>query len=394
MTVSIRFSLLIGVLALFILGSSTLAGVVTVGTQRAAAADESGEESTTTPEEPAPVVETPTEPETTPEPETPVTTPPVTTPPVGAPSGGGTTIETPKSTPSTGSTATGGGTSGGTGGGGGGSTSGGGGGPSPSSSGSSSGGAVSTAPAPITTQRTTRTPTHRSASGGAGGGGSKSTGGGDGGVSGGGGGGNSAGGGHRAASHSGGGPAPQPTVSTRGIDQGASAVSNAASHVGKAFAQALPSAPLKKIGDRLAAHIAGAGRGQGGKAGKATADGIGTALGAALIGSAVAVDAKPAASSSPIPFFTPPGGKSSTVYLILIAALLLAVAALVFREVRKSLGLDAPRTGVRVADEKPQIALRERIGVALAGAQGATDRWFGRFRRLRSNAAAGLRSLF
>ena len=385
MTLSIRSSILLGVLALVLLGCSALAGALPIGTQRAIAAE--GEETTT--EELPPVVETPTEPETTPEPETPVTTPPVTTPPVVAPSGGesgGAPVEAPKLTPSTGSDASGGGGGGGGGGG--------------SSSGSgSSGGSTTNSPTTTTNRHPSRVPTHTTSSGGGGGGGGggNATGGGGGGsknATAGGGGNTGGGGGHHAPSHSAGGAAPQPTVSPQGIDEGASAVSNVASHVGQVFAEALPTTPLKKIGDRLAAHIADAGPAQGGKGEKAAVDGIGKALGAALIGSAVAVDRKPAASSSPIPFFTPPGGKSSTIYLILIAALLLAVGALVFREVRKSLGFDAPRTGIRVADEKPRIAFKERLGVALAGATEVTHHWFSRFRRLRSSAVAGLRSLF
>jgi len=384
-TLSIRSSILLGVLALVLLGCSALAGALPIGTQRAIAAE--GEETTT--EEPPPVVETPTEPETTPEPETPVTTPPVTTPTVVAPSGGesgGAPVEAPKLTPSTGSDASGGGGGGGGGGG--------------SSSGSgSSGGSTTNSPTTTTNRHPSRVPTHTTSSGGGGGGGGggNATGGGGGGsknATAGGGGNTGGGGGHHAPSHSAGGAAPQPTVSPQGIDEGASAVSNVASHVGQVFAEALPTAPLKKIGDRLAAHIADAGPAQGGKGEKAAVDGIGKALGAALIGSAVAVDRKPLASSSPIPFFTPPGGKSSTIYLILIAALLLAVGALVFREVRKSLGFDAPRTGIRVADEKPRIAFKERLGVALAGATEVTHHWFSRFRRLRSSAVAGLRSLF
>ena len=385
MTLSIRSSILLGVLALVLLGCSALAGALPIGTQRAIAAE--GEETTT--EEPPPVVETPTEPETTPEPETPVTTPPVTTPTVVAPSGGesgGAPVEAPKLTPSTGSDASGGGGGGGGGGG--------------SSSGSgSSGGSTTNSPTTTTNRHPSRVPAHTTSSGGGGGGGGggNATGGGGGGsknATAGGGGNTGGGGGHHAPSHSAGGAAPQPTVSPQGIDEGASAVSNVASHVGQVFAEALPTAPLKKIGDRLAAHIADAGPAQGGKGEKAAVDGIGKALGAALIGSAVAVDRKPVASSSPIPFFTPPGGKSSTIYLILIAALLLAVGALVFREVRKSLGFDAPRTGIRVADEKPRIAFKERLGVALAGATEVTHHWFSRFRRLRSSAVAGLRSLF
>jgi len=384
-TLSIRSSILLGVLALVLLGCSALAGALPIGTQRAIAAE--GEETTT--EELPPVVETPTEPETTPEPETPVTTPPVTTPTVVAPSGGesgGAPVEAPKLTPSTGSDASGGGGGGGGGGG--------------SSSGSgSSGGSTTNSPTTTTNRHPSRVPTHTTSSGGGGGGGGggNATGGGGGGsknATAGGGGNTGGGGGHHAPSHSAGGAAPQPTVSPQGIDEGASAVSNVASHVGQVFAEALPTAPLKKIGDRLAAHIADAGPAQGGKGEKAAVDGIGKALGAALIGSAVAVDRKPVASSSPIPFFTPPGGKSSTIYLILIAALLLAVGALVFREVRKSLGFDAPRTGIRVADEKPRIAFKERLGVALAGATEVTHHWFSRFRRLRSSAVAGLRSLF
>lgn len=388
----IRSSILLGLLALILLSVAALSGALPTATQSAVAADETSEETTTTPAEPPPVVETPTEPVTTPEPETPVTSPPVTAPPVSSPSGGesgGGQVEAPK-TPSTGSEST-------AGGGGGGGATGGGGGSSTGSSGSS-GGAVTTAPASTPNRHVTRTPTRTGGGGGgnsAGGGGNTATGGGGSNTgsrgsrnTGGG------GGGQRSPSHSGGGPAPQPTVSPQAIDEGASAVTNVASHVGEAFADALPTAPLKKIGDQLAAHIAADAKAQGGKGEKATADGIGKALSTALIGSAVAVDKRPVANSSPIPFFTPPGGKSSTIYMILIAALLLAVGALIFREVRKSLGFDAPRTAVRVADEKPRIGLGERLGVGLAGVGEATHRWFSRFRRLRSNAVAGLRSLF
>jgi hypothetical protein len=171
-------------------------------------------------------------------------------------------------------------------------------------------------------------------------------------------------------------------------------VSNAASHVGEAFAEALPTAPLKKIGNRLAAHIAGVDAARGGKDRKQAVDRIGTALGAALIGSAVAVDRAPAANPSPIPFFEPPGGKSGTVYLILLAALLLVVAVLVAREIRKALGFGAPRGSARVAAAKPQIELRQRVAASAVGLREASGRWSWRFRRLRANAAAGLRSLF
>ncbi|HYC81725.1 MAG TPA: hypothetical protein VEB65_08060, partial [Solirubrobacterales bacterium] len=116
--------------------------------------------------------------------------------------------------------------------------------------------------------------------------------------------------------------------------------------------------------------------------------------GAALLGSAVAVDRTPAASGGPIPFFDPPGGGSGTIYLVLLALLLIAVAALVLRETRLALGLGAPRTGTRVGDGRRPAALVERIGFALAAIREGLDHWFGRFRRLRANAAAGLRSLF
>src|SRR5262249_22136812 len=160
---------------------------------------------------------------------------------------------------------------------------------------------------------------------------------------------------------------------TQGIDEGASAVSNAASHVGEAFVDALPTAPLRKIGDRLAAHIAGsdsAARRGNGK--EAAADGIGKALGAALLGSAVAVDRKPVAKPSPILFIPPPGGKSATIYLIGIALLLLGVGVLVCREIGKALGLATPRAGSQLAAEGARPALNERLAVTLVAVRTAS----------------------
>lgn len=350
-----------------------------IGLRAAAAADET--EATTT-EEPPPVVETPTEPEPEPAPEPPPSETPVTAPPSEAPSAGegGTPapVESTKPPPSSGSQPAAGGAGGGGGGGG-------------SSLGSGSSGAPTTSPGTTTTRQPPRVRPHPinsvGSSGGDGGGGSKT-------VTGGGGQTAAGGGGGRAPSHPAGGAAPQPTVSPQGIDEGASAVSHVAAHVGEVVAKALPTEPLKEIGTRVATQIAGVDPAQSPKERKEAVDRIGTALGAALIGSAVAVDRTPAANDGPIPFFDPPSGKSGTIYLLLIAALLLAVGALVFREVRSSLGLDAPRTGVRVADERPRIAARLRIAAALSAMRRAGDRWSSRFRRFRSNAVAGLRSLF
>lgn len=373
------------VLALALLGCSALAGGLAIATERAVAADETGEETPTTSEEPPPEVETPTEPETTtPEPETPTTAPPVTTPPVAAPSGdgGGAPVEAPKSTPSAGAGATGGGSAGG-GDSGGSSSSG------SAASGSASTGTTTTAPATAPSRHTTRTQSHKPAAGGDSGAGDR-----DSQVAAGGTDGRDGGDGRDATAPSGGAPAPQPTVSSQAFDAGATAVTDAASHVGEAFAEALPAAPLKKIGDQVAAHIAATDSAASGEQRKQAADGIGTALGAALLGSAVAVDRTAATSGSPTPFFDSPGGGSGTVYLVVLALLLLGVAALVLRETRLALGLGAPRTGTRVGDGSRPTALVERIGVALAALRDGLDHWFGRFRRLRANAAAGLRSLF
>jgi hypothetical protein len=357
---SMRATVVLGLLSL-VLCCSGLAGVLVIGPQRAVA-DEPGEV-TTPPEEPPvveppPVVETPTETQAPPV-ETPVTTPPVETPPAGDAT---TPVEAAKGPASSGSEPTSGG-------------------------GGSNTGAATTAPGTVTTHRASHVrsnPTHSSGGGGGGTGGSKPAG-----AGGNGGGGN---GGNHASSHSGG-NSQQPTVSPQGIDEGASAVSHVAAHVGEVFAEAIPTAPLEKIGTRLAAHT-GLIPAQSGQAQKQAVDRIGTALGAALIGSAVAVEKPPAASHSPIPFFDPPGGKSGTIYLILIAALLLAVGALVFREVRSALGFGGPRTGIRVADERPRVSPRARAGVALAALREASDRSLIAFRRLRANAVSGVRSLF
>lgn len=352
--------MLLGLLAVF--ASAAAAGLLRIGPQSALADEVGGE--ITTPAEPPPVIETPTETvtsptETTTTPtETPVTTPPTmttpasesTTPQAEAPKSGGSS--------SSGSEASSGGGS---------------------STGSGSTGTAS--PAGATSHHTSRASTPSRSGGskaGAGAGGGASTGGGK--VS---------GGGHHAAPSSGG-PASAPTVSPTAIDEGANAVSHVAAHVGEVFSHALPTAPLKKLGTRIAAG-AGLIPKHRGKAQNDAVDRIGTALGAALIGSAVAVDKKPP-SHSPIPFLDPPGGRSGLVFVLGIFALLAVAALLIAREIRIGLGFGVKRERVSVA----RVAIGERVQV---GETWARVRAFGergslRFRRFRADAAAGLRSLF
>jgi len=369
-----RATLLLGLIS--IAACVALVGPVAIAPQRAAAADEIGGE-VPTPEEPPPVVETPTETEPPvvetepPAVETPVTTPPGELPPAGE--GATPPSEAPKSGGSPSSEAAAGG---------------GGGGSNPNSG---STGVATVSPGPATTHRASHVrsqPTHRS---GGGGGSQAGAGGGNGGGNAGNGNGGAKGG-QQAPSNSGGG-SPNPTVSPQVIDEGATAVSHVAAHVGEVFAEALPTAPLKEIGTRLAAHT-GLIPPQGGPAQKQAVDRLGTALGAALIGSAVAVEKAPAASQGPIPFFDPPGGKSGTIYLLLIAALLLVAGALVLREVRSGFGLTGSRTGLRGADEKLRLSPKVRADAALSWAREVGARGFSTFRRLRSHAVAGLRSLF
>jgi hypothetical protein len=332
---SVRVSLSLCLLAL-ILCCSVLFGPLALGPQRAFA-EEGGEGTTTA--EPPPVVETPTEGEKTPElPTTPSETP-VTTPPHETTTGGGVTtpVETTKAPGTSGSEAA----SGAAGGGGGGGTGSGGG----SSAGSASTGATTAATGTTATSRTGRV-RHQASGGGA--------------V-------------RQTPSQTGGGGSTQPTVSTKEIDSGAEAVSHAASHVGEVFAAVLPTAPLQEVGTRLATHL-GLIPAADGKARKQAVDRIGTALGAALIGSAVAVDrAPPPTHRGPIPFFDPPGGSSGVflTWIILIAALLV-IGAVAFREIHAALGFN-PR---------------------LSASRAARSGWSDWVRQLSSSALAGLRSLF
>lgn len=379
-----RATVLFGLLAM--LGWAAMAGPLQIGPQSAVADETGGEIST--PEEP-PVSEPPAEPETppkqteTPPVETPVTSPPAETPTAGegltpqaeAPKGGGGgTSTSPAATP-TGSGGSGGGDGG-----------------SGPGAGSGSTGTATVSPAGTTTT-TTHHASHGSRpsrSGGGGGGGSKAGAKSGGGNAGGGGGGNAgakAGGGGDDVSHSAG-PAPIPAVSPEAIDEGATAVSHVAAHVGEVFSEALPTAPLEKLGTRIAAH-AGLIPHHKGKAQADAVQRIGTALGAALIGSAVAVE-KPAPSHSPVSFLDPASSNSGIVFVIGIAGLLLIAALLIAREVRVSLGSGG--------DGGHGSAARTAIG-ARAAASWARLAAFGergslRFRQLRADAAAGLRSLF
>jgi len=121
-------------------------------------------------------------------------------------------------------------------------------------------------------------------------------------------------------------------------------------------------------------------------------DRIGTALGAALIGSAVAVEKAPSDSHSPIPFFEPPGGKSGTIFVLAIFALLLVAAALILREVRHALGLGTPRAGLTVMDHEGKA--NRRPAAAWARVRVLPERGLRTARRLRMQAASGVRSLF
>jgi hypothetical protein len=352
---------------------SVVACAALAGPAAFAFADETGGE-TTAPTEPPPV-ETPTEPEAPPAEST---APPVETPVTTSPGGTTTTEsvtptpEAPKGTTTTESSESSLGGGGGGGGGG-------------SSGGSGSSGTTTTSAGTATTHHAPShvraQPTHSS------GGGSKAATGTSGGSGG------AATGGRHATPGAGGSAPSNPTVSPQQIDEGATAVSHAAAHVGEVFAEALPTAPVKRIGTRVAAHI-GLIPKHGGAAQREAVDKLGTALGAALIGSAVAVEKTPAPSHLPIPFFEPPAPKSATLYLVLIAVLLLAVGALLFREVRSALGFSGPRTGVRVADERPRLGSRERAGMAMSRAREAGERSLVAFRRLSANAVSGVRSLF
>jgi hypothetical protein len=370
-----RATLLFGLLAVF--GWAVLAGPLQIAPQRAVADEPGGEVST--PEEPTPPVETPTEVEVPPTEvevppvETPVATPPAETPAAGegvtpqaeAPKGGG------------GSAPAGSESSGGSGGGGGGGG---------SVAGSGSTGTATVSPTGITTHHGSHVSRpHRSS--GTGGGSKAGSGAGNGGAAGGNGSRADSGGGHHAASHSGG-PAPIPTVSPQAIDEGATAVSDVAAHVGEVFSKALPTAPLKKLGTRIAAH-AGLIPKKGGKAQKDAVDRIGTALGAALIGSAVAVE-KPAPSHSPIPFVDPPGGEGGKIFLVVILVALLIAALLIGREVRHALGFGT--RGQRVSGRR--LAFNESVQGGRERMRALGERSSLRFRRLRADAVAGLRSLF
>lgn len=350
---------------------TAVAGPAAFAAQRTGADIEAGGE-IGVPEEPPPVVETPTETEAPAgETEAPPVETPVTTPPGGTPAAG--EGVTPAAESAKGGSA---------------------GGSEPSSGGGGS--STGSGPSPTTTTTTGATTTHHTSTHvrshpASGGGGTKAgtrTGtGASGGV------GDESSGGGRHAPATSGGASHDPTVSPQQIDEGASAVSHAAAHVGEVFANALPAAPVKKLGTRVAAHL-GLVPARGGKAQNQAVDRLGTALGAALIGSAVAVEKKPSASHLPIPFFEPPAPKSATLYLVLIAVLLLGIGALVFREVRSALGLSGPRTGVRIADEKPRLGTGMRAGAALSRARYVGERGLMTFRRFSANAVSGVRSLF
>jgi hypothetical protein len=370
-----RATLLFGLLAVF--GWAALAGPLQIAPQTAVADEPGGEIST--PEEPTPPVETPTETEVPPKEteappvETPVTSPPVETPAAGegvtpqaeAPKGGG---SSPASSESSG------GSSGGGGGGGG----------SVAGSGSTGTGTAVVSPTGAATHHASHVSRPHGSSGG--GDGTKAGNGARGGGAAAGSGGKADnGGGHHAASSP---SSPAPTISPQAIDEGASAVSHVAAHVGEVFSKALPTAPLKKLGTRIAAH-AGLIPKKGGKAQKDAVDRIGAALGAALIGSAVAVE-KPAPSPSPIPFVSPPGGEGGAIFLVVILVALLIAALLIGREVRHALGFGT--RGQRVSGRR--LAFNEKVQVGRERMQAFGERSTLRFRRLRAEAAAGLRSLF
>jgi hypothetical protein len=190
-----------------------------------------------------------------------------------------------------------------------------------------------------------------------------------------------------------GGGSAEPVVSPTDVTRGAEAFSNAAGHVGEVFAEALPTKPLEEIGAKVFAH-AGIVPASGGRAQKRAIDRIGSALGAALIGSAVAVDRRPPAPSrDPISFLVdPPGGKSGTLYLLAILAMLFAAAVAIGREVRKGLGFARPIMGW--VERRRDAWASRQPGDLKASVRLVRDRGRRAARRLRAQAASGLRSMF
>lgn len=368
-----RSHLLIRSLWLLLCGAA-LVGALAVAPAVAAAAE--GEETTTTEPpvtEPPPVVtQPPVETEVPTVPENPTSSPPSNSPPVSeAPSaepvhsgGGGATTTTNTGVQTSGGGATGDANSG------------------------------STAASPATgTTGGSATRTHarshrtRTTAGSRGGSGNTASGGGSKGA------GTTS---HNSPSHTAapsGGGSTEPVVSPTDVTQGAEAFSHVASHVGEVFAQALPTKPLEDIGAKVLAH-SGIVPEKGGKAQKDAVAKIGKALGAALLGSAVAVDRKPPSSSpDPISFVVDaPTGKSGTLYQLGILAVLLAAAVLIGREVRKGLGFGKPIMGWV---EGARIArARRQPGDFKASVRLLHDRGRRAARRFRTQAVSGLRSMF
>jgi hypothetical protein len=184
-----------------------------------------------------------------------------------------------------------------------------------------------------------------------------------------------------------------PVVSPTDVTRGAEAITHVASHVGEVFAEALPTKPLEEIGSKVFAHT-GIVPASGGKAQKRAVDRIGTALGAALIGSAVALDRRPPAPSrDPISFIVdPPGGKSGTLYLLGILAVLLAAAVAIGREVRKGLGFGRPI--MEWAERCRDAWANRQPGDFKASLRLVRDRGKRAVGRLRAQAVSGLRSMF
>ena len=390
-----RLTILLGLLSLAACLAALSSGALPVGPQRAVAA-EGEDETPTTPTEPPtvevpPVVETPTKLPAPPV-ETPVTTPPATE----APSSGSTgTTSTPSESKSPSSSSGSTGTSSGGGGG---------------STGTTTTGTTATAPSSggHRTSHVRTTPAKSTGGkGSTGSTGSKGSSGGSGGSTNAGGSPQTGGGGNSPSSHvrhhstgsSGSAAAPQPSFSPQEFDEGATAVTTVASHVGEVFAKTIPTAPLKKIGDRLAAHI-GLAQQKGVQGGGKDSGRIGTALGAALIGSAVAVQ-RPAPRQSPIPFLGSPTGGNESIYLILLAAVLLLVAVFIVRELRKALGLTMPKPSSSPPAQPQRFARRPSrpgagdwaVGI-MARARDAGELSLRTFRRVSASAVSGVRSLF
>jgi hypothetical protein len=196
----------------------------------------------------------------------------------------------------------------------------------------------------------------------------------------------SGGGGGEEHAQSRGGGDEAPPVSVQPFDEGATAVSSVASRVGEVFARALPTAPLRKLGTKLAAH-AGLIPAKSGIAQQRAVSTLGTALGAALV-------RPPAGASGSAPKhellpFEPPGGGPEVLYLVLIVLFSLALLAFIVREL---FNLSRPSHSPAAARPFAAIEVRLESGLAACGRlAGEGSRYL---RRISGNAFASLRSLF